>query len=114
MSQNEFVDYVSDVLGKFGPIVIRSMFGGFGIYKEGTIFAMIAENELYFKADKETANFFEEYGSIPFTYDNGKKPVQMSYWKVVPEIFDDADMMKLWVNMAYDVAIKSKKRKKNE
>ena len=112
MSKNEFVDYVSDVLEEFGPIVIRSMFGGFGIYKEGAIFGLIAENELYFKADKETAIFFEKYGSTPFTYDNGKKLVQMSYWKVLPEIFDDLDMMKLWVNMAYDVAIKSKKHKK--
>ena len=108
---NEFVEYVRDIIEQFDPINIRKMFGGYGIYKNGLMFALIADNELYFKADIKAAELFESYGSSPFTYDNGKKLVKMSYWQVVPEVFDDQEMMRQWIDIAYDVAVKAKQGK---
>jgi len=109
---NEFVDYVTDLLDQFATIAVRPMFGGFGIYKNGLMFALIADNELYFKADENAAQFFETYGSTPFTYDNGKKLVKMSYWKVVPDVFDNQEMIKIWIDIAYNVAVKNKQKTK--
>ena len=110
---NEFVDYVTDILEQLEEISVRQMFGGFGIYKNGLMFALIADNELYFKADENAAKFFQTYGSTQFTYQNSSKNVKMSYWKVVPEIFDDQDMIKIWIDLAYNVAIKNKKKPKS-
>jgi len=48
--QNEFVTYViEDVLGDIPGITSRAMFGGYGIYRDGIIFSLIAFNQLYFK-----------------------------------------------------------------
>lgn len=107
---NEFVDYVTDLLEQFETIAVRPMFGGFGVYKNGLMFALIADNELYFKADENAAKFFGTYGSTPFTYYNGQKLVKMSYWKVVPDIFDDQERMKMWMDIAYNVATKNKQK----
>ena len=108
---SEFVDYAKDILEQFDAITMRKMFGGYGIYKNCLMFALIAENELYFKADEEAAEFFANYGSTPFTYDNGKKLVKMSYWKVADEILEDRDMIRKWIDMAYNAAVKAKEKK---
>jgi len=108
---SEFVDYVKDIFEQFDAVTMRKMFGGYGIYRNGLMFALIADNELYFKADQETAEFFANYGSSPFTYDNGRKLVKMSYWKVSDEVLEDQDMIKKWMDMAYNAAVKAKKKK---
>jgi DNA transformation protein len=46
-----------EILEPFGPLKIRAMFGGYGIYKDGIIFAIIGYNEVYFKADKVLAKY---------------------------------------------------------
>ncbi len=51
MTDNGFVEYILDILSDYGNIKSRRMFGGFGIYLDKIIFAIIIDNELYFKAD---------------------------------------------------------------
>jgi DNA transformation protein len=108
----EFIDYVQDLLKEFGIINIRPMFGGFGVYKNGIIFALIDDNELYFKADEAAAKLFQRYGSTQFTYENNGKQIGMCYWKVVPEVLDDQEMAKKWADISYHVAINSSKKTK--
>lgn len=55
---NEFIEYIKDILAPFGQITTRVMFGGYGIYKDRVIIGIIAESELYFKADSFTAKYF--------------------------------------------------------
>ena len=50
MSSN-YSDYIIEILSPHGEIIARSMFGGYGIYKNGIIFALIISDELYFKVD---------------------------------------------------------------
>ncbi len=42
-----------DMLSRFGDIKLRRMFGGYGIYSGKLIFAIIINDELYFKVDTE-------------------------------------------------------------
>ncbi|MGV2333188.1 MAG UNVERIFIED_CONTAM: TfoX/Sxy family protein [Planctomycetaceae bacterium] len=101
--------FAQEILEPFGPLKIRAMFGGYGIYKDGIIFAIIGYNELYFKADKVLAEYFKSQGSEPFTYDMNGKTASMSYYKVLPEILEDPDLLKEWFELSYQVATKSKK-----
>ena len=49
---NEFVEYVTqDLLSSLRGITARAMFGGFGIYKDGVMFGIVVDGELYFKVD---------------------------------------------------------------
>ncbi len=112
--QNEFVSYTKDLLEQFGNIIVRPMFGSFGIYKDGLMFALIADNELYLKADENAIILFETYGSTPFTYENKGKLVRMSYMKVPPEVLEEQETIKKWMEMAYTAAMSTKKKTKEQ
>ena len=114
MKKAEFAEYIKDMLEPFGPITIRAMFGGYGVYKNGLMIALIAENELYLKADTKTAEYFKAAGSEPFIYHGKKdKPVTMSYYKVLPDVMNDSDQLEKWLNLACDAAINAKKKGKS-
>lgn len=108
---NEFASYIKDMLEPFGVDKMRAMFGGYGLYKGGLMIALIAENELYFKAGPDEAKIFEAAGSEAFTYDAGDKKVKMSYFKVPQEITEDDEMLAKWVDLAYGAAVKTAKKK---
>ena len=42
-----FKDFVTELFGGFGPVTIRNMFGGAGVYADGVMFAILAEDVLY-------------------------------------------------------------------
>lgn len=111
MNSNDFVNFVVGLLSSFGHITSKAMFGGHAIYNNGIIIAIILEDELYFKTNSETEKDYGKYGSEPFIYNGNKNPVKMPYWKVPAEIIDDNDLLELWFAKAYEVAIKSKKKK---
>lgn len=110
----QFHDYVlHDVLGELPGITSRSMFGGWGIYQRGAIFALILDGILYFKANAVTAPFFAEQGSRPFTYqrDDGKE-ISMAYWVVPEEVLEDRDRLQTWFDRATAVAAAPKQVKR--
>ena len=50
--------FIQDLLADFGPVSIRHMFSGAGIYADGVMFAILAEDTLYLKADEVSARAF--------------------------------------------------------
>lgn len=48
-SREEFVKYVADQLGGAGEIAYRKMFGEYGMYLDGKIFALICNDQLFVK-----------------------------------------------------------------
>lgn len=101
----EFVEYIIEILEPFGNIRVRKMFGGYGVYKNTLIFALIIDNELYFKADLETAKYFKSQELEPFTYQAKGKLIALSYYKIPPEIFEDKELLIKYFNMAYSSAL---------
>jgi len=57
-----FKDLVRDLLADFGPVTIRNMFGGAGIYASGVMFAILDDDVLYLKTDETSARVFREEG----------------------------------------------------
>ena len=108
---SSFVGHVLDLLRPLGGVSARRMFGGYGLYKDGLMFALIAEDILYFKADTATEPSFRSAGMHPFTYRRrGRRtPVVMSYWEAPPELFDDAEAMARWAARALDAAGRARK-----
>jgi DNA transformation protein len=105
---NSFV--VHDLLGEIPGITSRGMFGGFGIYQNGMIFAIIAEGRLYFKVGEGNRLDYESRGSKPFTYQMpGKKPMAMSYWELTEEIMENREKLGIWVAKAVAASRKGKK-----
>jgi len=106
---NEFIDNLKEVFATFGPIQSRKMFGGYGIYHDGLMFALVADDVLYLKADAASIGAFEAEGLGPFEYEKNGKAVKMSYYLAPEAIFDDPELAREWAVMAFDAALRSKK-----
>ena len=83
------------------------MFGGAGIYAEGTMFAIVVDGVIYLKADEQTVTAFEREGLAPFTYGVKKKRVVMSYWRMPDRLYDDPEELALWSRQAVAAALRA-------
>lgn len=100
-----FKDLVKDLLAEFGPVTIRNMFGGAGVYYDGVMFAILDGDVLYLKTDESSARAFRAEGMEPFTYvTEGKGPVVMSYFEVPPRLLDEPDELVAWTREAHRIA----------
>ena len=103
MSASEgFQEFLKDQLAGFGPVTIRRIFGGAGVYADSVMFALIADDTLYLKADGTTVPAFEAEGMRAFTYTSkGRKPIAMSCWEVPPRLLEDPDELAEWARAAH-------------
>jgi DNA transformation protein len=106
----EYLDFIKEQLSGFGPVTVRRMFGGAGIFRDGLMFALIADETLYLKADAISQQQFEALSLPPFTYGarSGKRTV-MSYWRAPEACLDDRDEMTLWARTAFAAALRAQK-----
>ena len=111
-ASREFCEHLVDLLRTFGPVSIRRMFGGAGLYRDGVMFALVAYDTLYLKADARTRADFERAGMGPFTYEGKNEPVTMSYFQAPPDAMEDGDLLSDWARRAYDAALRAKAGKK--
>ncbi len=99
---------IEELFQGLGPVTIKRMFGGKGIYHLGRIVAIELRDEMMLKADEKSAAEFAEAGALQWTYE-GKKgnPVKMPYWSIPDDAFDDPDIMATWVRLAYEAALRA-------
>ena len=107
-----YADFLQEQMAEFGPVTLRRMFSGAGVYRDGVIFALVLGDVLYFKTDGPGRAAFEAEGLGPFTYQtkSGARVVN-AYWRAPERCLDDPSDMAEWCRRAYDVALKAKKRR---
>jgi DNA transformation protein len=119
-TRNEFVDYVVELMAGWAAVSARKMFGGYGLYREGLMFALIVEDELFFKTDTNNVAQFERVGSHPFVYQSQTRTVQMSYWSAPAASLDSpaetksfcpGTRMGEWCQSAYGSALRAQAAK---
>ena len=64
---DEYRAYLEDQFDEFGPVQIRRIFGGVGIYRESVTFALVARDTVFLQTDARTRPAFEERGMPAFT-----------------------------------------------
>lgn len=106
---SEFVENLSDVFCQFGPVSVRRMFGGYGVYHDGLMFGLVADDVLYLKVDGESVGRFIELGLEPFEYQKKDARIKMSYYMAPESIFEDAEQAKEWAALAFDAALRARK-----
>ena len=107
---DSFKDYVLDLLVDFGTVEAKRMFSGWGVYRDGIIFAIITDGELYFKVDKRSQTDYEKYDSHPFTYTREGRQVSLSYWLLPEEIMEEQEKLFEWAQISIDISERSKKK----
>ena len=100
---------IAELFESLGPVTIRKMFGGKGVYVDGLIIAVEADGEMLLKADAQSAPAFEAAGCRQWTYDGKKGPVKMPYWSIPETALDDPEEMGVWARRALDTARRAKK-----
>jgi DNA transformation protein len=100
---------IEEMFEAVGPVTIKRMFGGLGIYARGTIIAIETADEIFLKADASTAPQFAAVGARQWCYDGKGKPVFMPYWTIPDDAFDDPEVMAKWVKLALEAGLRAKK-----
>lgn len=81
------------------------MFGGHGIYHDGLMFALVADDTLYLKADDKSKKEFIDKQLTPFEYDKKDKTVKLSYYLAPEEIYEDPEEAYYWARLAFQAAL---------
>jgi DNA transformation protein and related proteins len=104
---------MEDIFASFPGITSKAMFGGYGIYKDGYVFAIIADDKLYFKVDEIIKKDFVDRGCKQFTY-TGKdgKQMAMMYYEVPENILEDRHALGNWIQKSLFVSMREKLKKK--
>ena len=108
---SEFIGFLQELFEKWGQVSARRMFGGHGLYHEGLMFAIVADNRLYLKTDDINRADFEALGLAPFTYAMKGKTVALSYWSAPDAIFDESAEAMRWARSAWDAAARGQAAK---
>lgn len=98
-------DDIRELFAVFGPVVVRRMFGGAGVFADGMMIALVSDGVIHLKADAQTIAAFEREGQGPFTYatKHGTRSLT-SYWRMPDRLYDDADELARWAHDAFGVA----------
>jgi len=111
--RSEFVEHVLETMRRFGPVESKPMFGGWGLYHQGTFFALIADEALYLKADGENGPEFDALQLAPFVYPlKDGETIVMSYRAAPEDALEDADVMATWARSAYAAALRASSKKR--
>jgi DNA transformation protein len=109
--KKEYLEFVMEWLAPLGEITARSMMGGHVLYCDGTVFALLADNTLYLKADPVTRPRFEMLGLGPFR-PFPDRPETMQYYPPPAEFFEDPGVMAEWGRAAIAVGKRAEARPK--
>jgi DNA transformation protein len=105
-------DTIRDLFGDFGPVDIRRMFGGVGVFVDGLMIAIVTRGDvIYLKADADTIPSFETEGLAPFSYatKNGEHKLT-SYWRMPDRLYDDPEELARWARDAHAAALRKAAR----
>lgn len=106
---NDYITFLQEAFAEFGAITARKMFGGYGLYHQGLMFALVANDTLYLKADADNVCHFEASQLPPFQFNKNGKLVKMSYYQAPDEIIDDAELAAMWARRSFDAALRAKR-----
>jgi DNA transformation protein len=95
---------LKELFEPFGPVAVKRMFSGHGIYADGWCFALSLRGEIYLRTDEESAVAFAASGSTPFVYHRRDKTITTNLWRLPLGAYDDEDELKRWSARALDVA----------
>lgn len=90
-------EHVRDLFAGLGPVEVRRMFGGAGVYLGDACFALIVDGELWMRGDAGLGADYAAAGSEQWVYAGGRHgPVAMPYWRLPESALDDPDEAAAW------------------
>lgn len=104
---------VQESLEPLGAVTMRRMMGGATLYLDGTVFAILDDDALWFKADKVSDPEWDKAGCERFTYEMGEGRTGTMNYRLAPsEVYDDADEMQRWARLALEGGMRGAAKKR--
>jgi DNA transformation protein len=103
---DKFTAYVLELLFPLGPVSARGMFGGVGLFHNGTMFGLIVREELFLKVGDTNRPAYEAAGEAPFTYETKHGTHTLgSYWRCPPDLLDETEIFQAWARQAVEASL---------
>ncbi len=95
------VDWVTEAMAPVGTVTWRRMMSGATLYCDGTVFAIVTRDALWFKADKTSDADWDAVGAERFSMiDKNGVTKSMNYRRASDDCYDDADVLREWGSLA--------------
>jgi DNA transformation protein and related proteins len=107
-AQADFAAYCTELLAPAGEVRSKRMFGGYGLYVDDVFVAIVAGDALYLKADEQTRHRFEAAGGRRFEYTRQGRQQSLAFWTAPAEAMDSPALMRPWVQLALDAALRAR------
>ena len=103
-----------DLFRDLGPIQIKRMFGGAGVWLDDACFALIVDEVIFMRGDDRIGPEFEAAGSEQWVYSGHAKrgPVAMPYWRLPESALDDPEEATAWARRSLVPAGEAAARKR--
>lgn len=100
-----FADFLREQLAPLGRITLRRMFGKTGVFCDGAMLGMVADNTLYVRVDDRNRMAFAEAAAHPPpNYEKQGSTIDLAFWRVPDRLFDEPDELVTWARIALAAA----------
>jgi DNA transformation protein and related proteins len=99
-----FGEFLLEQLAPLGLVALRRMFGGRGVFCDGLMFGIVADDMLFLKVDAVNRPTFEAEGLEPLTYEAKGRTIVLPYWQIPERLLDEPDEMLVWAREALAAA----------
>ena len=104
------MEFACELFSALGPTRARRMFGGAGVYAHDVMFALIADDVLYIKAEGDLADDLAAQGCEAFIFTpKSGEPIAMGYRRLPEAAMDDPEEAASWGRRALDLALTRKR-----
>lgn len=105
VASDGFIAFLREQLAPLGRIAPRRMFGKTGLFADGLMFALVADDTLYVRVDAESRDFFAEAAAAPpLSYEKGGRSIELAFWPVPDRLLDEREELVSWARVALEAA----------
>ena len=105
VATDSFAEFLREQLAPLGRVTMRRMFGKTGVFCGAVMFAMVADDTLYFRVDDHNRAAFKEAESVPpLSYEKKGCTIDLAFWRAPERLFDEPDELVAWARIALAAA----------
>ncbi len=105
VASDSFTEFLREQLTPMGRVTMRRMFGKTGVFCDGLMFGMVADDTLYVRVDDHNKSIFKESESVPpLNYEKQGRIIDLAFWRVPERLLDEPDELIVWARAALGAA----------
>ena len=115
VASDSFAEFLREQLAPLGRVSMRRMFGKTGVFCDGAMLGMVADDTFYVRVDAQNrATFAEAASSPPLNYAKKGALIDLAFWRVPERLIDEPDELLDWARAALGAArrVAAKRKKK--